>query len=154
MANVANNIKRPHLSCIDIYGNQLVISRGKKGKINFTLYHDEVIEGPARKEFEGISLKITSEAGEMFQIVQGLYEIKGDTFVSSTDPIRDGNNFLLVEQEDENSYYMTIGRDLANNLNRPNQTNIELAGRNIVDLYSEFEPEPVRSYVKVNKLTQ
>ena len=153
MTNAAKNIRRPHLSCIDIYGNQLVVSRGKKGKINFTLYHDEVVEGPARKDFEGMSLRITSESGEMFQMVQGLYEIKGDAFVSSEDPIRDGNNFLLVEQEDEGSYYMTIGRDLANSLNRPDRTNIELTGRNIVDLYSGLEPEPRRSYVKVNKLT-
>ncbi len=154
MSKVTGNIKFPHLSCIDLYGNILTVSKGKKGKINFTLYHNEVVEGPARKDFEDISLKITLESGEIFKVVQGLYEMKGNSFVLSEDPIRDGRNFLFIEQEEDGSYYMTIGRDLANDLNRPNQTNIELSDREHESLYNGAIEESGIQLVKTNKLSQ
>jgi len=153
MTTIAKNIRYPHLSCIDIYGNQLLVSRGKKGNINFTLYHNEVTEGPARKDFEDMSLRITSESGHIFQMVQGLYEMKGESFIISEDPIRDGRNFLFIEQENEESYYMTIGRDLANDLNRPNQTNIELSGETYDSLYSEATKETGMQLIKRKELS-
>ena len=152
MSNVTQKTNSPHLSCIDIYGNQLMVSRGKKGKINFTLYHDEVAEGTARKEFADMSLRITEESGNIYGMIQGLYEMRGNTFVSSEDPIRDGRNFLFLEQYGSD-YYMTIGRDLANDLNSPNKTNIEISGKTYEDLLIEAT-EPKKQYVKRKELSQ
>ena len=152
MVNFGENIKRPHIGCIDVYGNHLMVYKNKKGNASLTLYHGDVVEGTARKDFEDISFKITSESGDVFQIIRGLYEIKGNSFVLSGDPIRDGRNFFIIEQEDENSYYMTIGRDLANDLNKPNQTNIELPMK-YESLYNDSSLEPATQLVKRNKLS-
>ena len=100
-----------------------------------------------------MSLKITSESGSIFQVVQGIYEMNGDKFILSEDPIRDGRNFLFIEQEDENSYHMTIGRDLANDLNRPNSTNIEVSGKPYEDLLYDGSEIPMQ-LIKTRKLSQ
>lgn len=146
--------KNKYLSCIDVYGNELMISKGKNGEINFTLHHDEVIEGCARTDFKNTSLRITSESGSIFKIAKGLYEISGSNLILSEDPIRDGKNFFFLEQESEESYYMTISRDLTNDLNLPNQTNIEITGQSYVDLYREATEEKGSQLVKKKELSQ
>ena len=138
-----NNLKTKskHFSYIDIYGNQIMISKAKTGKINFTLYHDEIKEGSCRKEFEDLTLNVTIDSGDFYKVVRGMYEISGNGFVLSDDPIRDGRNFIYLEHQEDDSYYMTIGRDLANDLNKPNQTNIELSGRDYENFYQEITSE-------------
>lgn len=154
MANIEQIKRRPCVSCFDIYGNELIISRGRKNKINFTLYHDEVVEGTARKEFVDTAIKIPADSGQLSQMMRGLYEINGNSFVFSEDPIRDGKNFLFLEQNPDGSYYMTIGRDLANELNRPRSTNIELSGQKYEDLLEEAGLKTEKPPVKKFELSQ
>ena len=153
MSNLVSNKKHSYLSCIDIYGNKLTVSKNKKGKIKFTLYHDEVIEGCARKDFEDFSLKITEESGPMYQVAQELYAITGSKVVVSEDAIRDRNNFMFIEQYSEQAYNLTIGRDLSNELNLPNQTNIEISGQSYNNLYQEVDKEGSR-LIKTRELPQ
>jgi hypothetical protein len=154
VANIGQVTRRPHFSCFDIYGNQLTVSRGKKGKVNFTLYHGEVVEGTARREFADLSLRITEESGQIFQMMRGFYEVNGSSYVTSADPIRDGRNFIFIERENDEVFNMTIGRDLANVLNRPNSTNIELSGEKYEELLKELGLEENKPPVKRIGLSQ
>ncbi len=154
MANIGQITRRPHFSCIDIYGNQLTVSRGRKGKVNFTLYHGEVVEGTARREFADLSLKITEESGQIFQMMKGFYEVNGTSYITSADPIRDGRNFVFIERENDDAFIMTIGRDLANALNRPTSTNVELSGEKYEELLKELGLGEEKPPVKRIELSQ
>ena len=77
-----NNSKQKYFH-YNLYGNRLTICKSKSGKINFTLYHDKIVEGIARKDFEDLSLNITADSGMLFKFTQGLYDIVGDKFISS-----------------------------------------------------------------------
>ncbi len=138
MSTMIKNSSEKHFKYIDIYGNNFVIFKGRNGKINFTLCHPKINEGSARQEFANISMIIRPESGKMFEVTEKLYEIAGNSFVISEDSIRDGRNYLLLEQETVDSYYLTVGRDLANDLNRPTITNIEVSGPYYEDFYSNI----------------
>ena len=154
MADKTLNTKPSHLNYIDIYGNKLMIYRGKNQKINFTLYHQTINEGSARKEFEDVALKITPSAGEMFKVAEGLYEILGNKFVLSEDPIRDGQNYMFLEQENPDSYQLVFARDLANDLNLPHQTNVEISGASYSALYDELIKPDSSKLVKTKNSLQ
>jgi len=121
----------------DERGNQLIISKSREGSLNFTMHHGEIIEGGARKEYEDMSLYISPNSGYIYQVTQGLFDKLGERFVLSEDPIRDGRNFIYLEQQDKD-YYLTIGRDLANELNREFQTKVSLSGQYYLDLYDDI----------------
>lgn len=124
----------------DNNGNSLIVYR-HLGKVNFTLSHSEIEEGSARKEFEGISISVSASTEPLYDVAAKLYEIIGDSFVLSEDPIRDGRNYLCVDHPETNEFYLTIGRDLANNLNRPTQTNVEVSGAKFDEFYRSLNQE-------------
>ena len=136
MEAVSKNYKPKTLSYTDDFGTHIVISKGKENSLNFTLHHGEIVEGSARKDYEGMSLCIPPESGTVYQLAEGIYEKIGDQFVSSGDPIRDGRNFFYLEQNESN-YYLTIGRDLANELNQSCQTKVSLVDDYYGKLYED-----------------
>ena len=155
MSEVSNNkYKSSHLSCIDIYGKGLIVSQTPSGKIQFAFHHDEILEGTARKEFEDLSLSITSESEMMFQIAKGLYEMVGNELVLSDDPIRDGRNYFFLKKDSSGSYSLTFVRDLANELNLPDQTNVEISGRPYEMLYHDVVEGKTLQLSRKTKLPQ
>ena len=131
-------IKRKSCNYIDVYGNRFTISAAKNNNIRFTLHHEQVIEGLERKEFEYMSV-IIEPSNPIFSQIGELYSRVGNALSWSKDPIRDGQNCLVLEEDHEHArYFLTFCRDLGNELNLPLETNVVLGDQPFVDFYDEI----------------
>lgn len=134
-------IKRKTCNITDVNGNRFSVSSDRNNHIRFTLYHSQILEKAARQEYEYISLRIDPTIS-IFSQLGDLYEKVGNSFVPSSDPIRDGGNYIILEADQEkNSYFLTFCRDLSNDLNLPLETNVVLAAQPFQDFYDEISKE-------------
>lgn len=130
------NTRETKFHYMDIHGRELFVSRTKNDNISFRLYHDKIVEGTTRQEFQDIPLMVPSNTEGLYSMVSAMYERAQDKTVASEDPIRDGRNFMYLIKSGE-AFYMMFNHDLANELRRPSETNVELSGRYISDLFDE-----------------
>ncbi len=128
------NTRETKYRYMDIYGRELLVSRTKSDNISFRLYHNKIVEGTSRQEFQNVSLMVSRDSENLYNMVSAMYEHAQNQTVASEDPIRDGRNFMYLVKSDER-FYMMFNHDLANELRKPSETNVELSGRYISDLF-------------------
>ena len=142
MESIKKPVKKKSCNYVDIYGNKFTISAAKNNNIRFTLYHSQIDEGLARKDYEYMTIQI-DRTTPIFPQIEELYSRVGNAVSVSTDPIRDGRNCIIIEGSMDNErYFLTFCRDLANELNLPGETNVVLAAQPFVDFFDEITTIP------------
>ncbi len=139
MAEVTNKLKKYNL--IDVYGHHFAISTTKRDAIKFTLYHSDIDEGYARKEFEYLSVMVDANM-PIYNSLSELYERIGNSFNQSVDPIRDGRNGLILDADfDNETYFITFCRDLSNELAQPGETTVAFSDSAFKDFVENLNIE-------------
>ena len=77
MEPIKKTIKKKSCNYVDIYGNKFTISAAKNNNVRFTLYHSQIDEGLARKDYEYMTVQI-DQTTPIFSQVEELYSRVGN----------------------------------------------------------------------------